>query len=190
MRRLLPLAPILILVLTTGCAGTTTAASTTPPAVPLEQPSSTTSGTPTPAPVTPAAIGATQDSRGDTSSLKATILRVRQPFRAVVPGLPERSSHEYIGVEVRMCVVTNTGPEVSVSWSPWSIAFADDTVAQALSGWSAEWWTEPLYPQDRAMRPGQCVRGWIPFEAQKGSKPATISYQPDAGGHLEWRVKK
>jgi hypothetical protein len=107
----------------------------------------------------------------------------------VVPGLPERAGYEYIGVEVRMCIVTDAGPEpTTVSWAPWSLTFADDTVAEAMSSWSDEWWSVPLYPQDRAVRPGSCVRGWVPFEAPKGSKPVAVNYQP-SGIVLEWRVK-
>lgn len=179
MRSFVPLA--LLAALAAGCSGSNAVAT-----APLEQPSSTTSPTPSPS---PAAVGATQEGSGEGSAVKTTVLRVRQPLRAVVPDLPERAGYEYIGLEVRMCVVTTANSEpTTVSWGPWSIAFADDTVAEALSSWSAEWWSVPLYPQERVVRPGSCVRGWIPFEVPKGSKPTMVTYQP-SGIVLEWRVK-
>ncbi|MGW5689250.1 hypothetical protein [Nonomuraea sp. NPDC003754] len=120
--------------------------------------------------------------------MKATVLRIRQPFTAVVPGLPERAGREYIGIEVRMCIAKSEGSPTNVSWGPWSIEFADETVEQAMSSWGPEWWDVPLYPNGRQVQEGRCVRGWIPFEVQKGAKPRTVSYQP-SDMTLEWQVK-
>lgn len=183
MRRVFPL--VLLAALMTGCSGSEAAAPSAAPAVPLEQPSPT----PTPTPTGPSRLGSTQETRRDDSLATVTLLRVRQPLRAVVPGLPERTGYEYIGLEVKVCVVENTGEAITVSWAPWSIEFTDDTSATPLSAWGDQWWSVPLYPQNRTMRVGACARGWVPFEVPKGSRPKTVVYQPGSGNALEWRVK-
>ncbi|WP_214106784.1 DUF4352 domain-containing protein [Acrocarpospora catenulata] len=136
-------------------------------------------------------MGTTQESSDATAKLKVTVLRVRQPLASLVPGLPERKSYEYAAVEVRTCVVENTsGQEISLSWGPWSLAFPDGTIIEAMSAWSSEWWDVSLYPNsDRSVRTGRCVKGWIPFEVPKGSKPKYVNYDPQSTSSLEWVIR-
>jgi hypothetical protein len=104
----------------------------------------------------------------------------------VVSGLPDRKGLEYAAIEVKLCVKKNTGPQVNVSWAPWSLAFPDGVVAEEMGSWSSEWWNAPLYPQDHVVKVGRCVRGWIPFEVRKGKRPELVTYAPDEGPGLEW----
>ncbi|MEV4164958.1 hypothetical protein [Nonomuraea dietziae] len=181
------IAPIILLAASTaGCAGSQAAA---PPTVPRENPPTTTSpASATPSTPAPAEIGAAQDNRGENYLGKVTALRIRQPLRTLVSGTG-KAGHEYLAIEAKVCVVENSRAEkISVSWQPWAVAMADDTVATPLGSWSSEWFDVPLYPQDRIVRTGSCVRGWIPFEVPKGAKPRTVSYQPADGDTLDWQV--
>ncbi len=49
-------------------------------------------------------------------------------------------------------------------------------------------WDEPLYPQDKIVGVGRCVRGWVPFEAPKTAKPVRVVYQPSTGPMMEWEL--
>lgn len=173
----------------TACSGSPDAApaASSPPAVPLETPAPS----PSPSPTQPAElkVGATQaHSDGEVSS-KVTVLRVRQPLPATYP--PDRKGYEYVGVEVRVCLVENTSTDkVTVSWGPWSLVFGDDTIIQSPSSWSPDGFSVTLYPNnDRVVPTGRCVRGWIPFEVRKGAKPALVSYQPYGGDSMEWTIR-
>lgn len=178
MRRL----SLALLLALAGCSSTE--AATTPPAVPLETPTPS----PTPTPAGPAKVGATQDSENPETSARITVLRLRQPLHSTIRA---KAGREYVGAEVRTCVTRNASAteDVTVSWGPWSLTMPDETIAPALSSWSPDEFGVPLYPSGRVVRPGQCVRGWVPFEVPKGSRPRTVTYQPGAGDVLEWTVK-
>lgn len=174
------------------------AACSSPPATPTPSVAveSPTPSSPAPSSVSTAAAaaGKAQSHTSDGIEATITVLRMRRPFPVVIPvspPQPETKGHEYAAVEVKFCLASNTsGEEVTVSWGPWSLAHADGTVTEALSSWSDDWWGVPLYPSvDRVVRPGRCVRGWIPFEVDKGARVERVEYQPYGGDVLEWRVK-
>lgn len=174
------------------------AACSTPPASPS---ASVAVETPAPSSATPsgpstmsAAAGQTQTHTSDGVESTVTVLRMRRPLPVVIPldpHLPETPGHEYVAVEVKWCLVKSSlSDPITVSWSPWSLAFHDGTVVEALSSWSAEWWGVPLYPAvDHVVRPGRCVRGWVPFEVDKRARVERVEYAAGVGGDvLEWRV--
>ncbi|MCW2876168.1 MAG: hypothetical protein JWQ95_268, partial [Sphaerisporangium sp.] len=105
--------------LTAGCAGSqaSTLASTSPPPGPATEanPSPATSSTSVPAQIP---VGRLQVQEHATTALAITVLQFRQPFPAVVSGLPDRKGLEYAAIEVKLCVKKNTGPQVNVSWAP------------------------------------------------------------------------
>jgi hypothetical protein len=104
---------------------------------------------------------------------------------------PQRKGYEYGGADVRGCVIKSpTGVPVGLSWNPWSVAFADDTTANAADSWSPDDFQVALYPaSDRVTKPGHCVRGWIIFEVPKGKKPARVVYAPvSASAPTEWAI--
>ncbi|MGV9535056.1 DUF4352 domain-containing protein [Streptosporangium sandarakinum] len=181
MRRVLPLA--LTAVLVAGCS--TSEQQAAAPEVRLERPTPT--PTPTPTPSGPATLGARQETRDDTSAVTVTATRLR-PLTLTDSTLG-RAGYSYLGVDAKVCVVTHTGTEpITVSPGPWSLSFADDTTVDATFI-SSGMFNVPMYPQDRIVRPGRCVRGWIPFEVPKDARPAVLLYQPGSGNALEWRVK-
>ncbi|RCG19151.1 hypothetical protein DQ384_38400 [Sphaerisporangium album] len=141
-------------------------------------------------PTSPPRLNTTQVHLAEGIESRVTVLRTRQPLRAVIAGLPERKGYQYAGIEVKFCVTKNTTAEtVSVSWSPWALQSADGVLTEAMSSWSDEWWAVPLYPQNRQVKEGRCVRGWIPFEVPKGTRANLVSYEPEEGNPLEWAVR-
>jgi hypothetical protein len=102
--------------------------------------------------------------------------------------LDTRDGYKYLGADVKVCVVENRGEDINVSTSPWSISFTDDTTV-AASYMSEGIFDVPMYPLDRLVRPGRCVRGWIAFEVPTASKPAILLYQPSGSEALEWSVR-
>lgn len=183
-----PFLALAVLALATACSSSPAGPS---PTVPVETP--TPSATPTGPSTMSAATGQTQTHSDSGVEAQVTVLRMRRPFPVVIPvspPQPERKGREYAAAEVRFCLVKNsTSEDVAVGWSPWSIEFTDGTVAEALTSWSNEWWDVPLYPQDHVVRPGRCARGWVPFEVDKGAKAERVTYAPESGDVLEWRVK-
>lgn len=162
-----------------------------PASAPLESP------TPSPSPTRtePAVrgVGATQLNSDAQSETEVTVLRIRQPLRAAIDlpaGSYNRRGREWAAVEVKLCVKRNSLPEeISVSWYPWSLSYKDGTVTDSASSYSQDWWEEQLYPIDRVVRVGRCVRGWVPFEVRRGSRPELVTYAPSGGPVLEWQVK-
>ncbi|GII56118.1 hypothetical protein Pth03_45070 [Planotetraspora thailandica] len=78
---------------------------------------------------------------------------------------------------------------VEVSWYPWPLSYADDTVVEEMSSWSPEWFDVPLYPNGHVVENDRCVCGWIPFGTRKGSKPEYVTYGPFDSAPIEWTVK-
>jgi hypothetical protein len=157
----------------------------------VEQQGDTTSAAADPSPPEsgPETVGKTQVTKGTQGEFKVTVTRIRRPFKAVVAGLPERKAFEYAAADVRFCVKDQQLDEVRVGWSSWSMTTKDGTVVEALSAWSNDWWSQPLYPQDHVVKQGRCVRGMIPFEVERGAVLDVITYSPDEMDELEWKVR-
>ncbi|RCG31991.1 hypothetical protein DQ384_05465 [Sphaerisporangium album] len=62
-------------------------------------------------------------------------------------------------------------------------------MVESATSWSADHFSVPLYPRDRRVRPGQCVRGWIPYEVRKGTRPTSVTYLVDDGDPMEWKIR-
>ncbi|MDP9841124.1 hypothetical protein [Streptosporangium lutulentum] len=141
---------------------------------------------PTPTPSTLPAVGSTQETRDDDSVSKISALRIRS-LKPISKAL-SRPGHEYLAFDVKLCVPENTREPVTAFAAPWMLSFADDSTTMASIA-SPSWFDVPIYPQVQAVRPGDCVRGWIPFEIPEDSEPRTLLYQPSTGNTLEWRLE-
>lgn len=172
-------ATMLAAVLLTGCGGGKVADQSAQ-AQATTQATSQAPGAPT-TPVRDLGLGATATLADTGSTAVATAYAYRQPLRSMFP--PDRHGYTYAGVDARVCIQRLTdGDRVPVSWAPWSLEFADDTVTEPVSSWSDEWFRVPLYPAvERLVRVGKCVRGWILFEVPKGKRPVRIVYAPESG---------
>ncbi|MEW2353420.1 hypothetical protein [Spirillospora sp. NPDC029432] len=110
----------------------------------------------------------------DPFPVTATAFAYRQPLPSRFP--PDRSGYVFAGLDVRVCIEAGPGP-VGVSWEPWSLTYADSTIAEPVSAWSDDWFSVPLFPGEgfgKSVRPGKCVRGWVIYEVRKSA--------PRAGG--------
>lgn len=127
------------------------------------------------------ALGAVQTFDTSAMDFKAVAYRYRQPLPSAFP--PDRRGYTYAGVDARVCITSLKDADVvPLSWMPWSLEFADDTTTEPTSGWSDDWFRVPLYPADeKLVRPGGCVRGWVLFEVPKNQRPVRVVYSPDSG---------
>ncbi|MEV3995508.1 DUF4352 domain-containing protein [Streptomyces halstedii] len=82
---------------------------------------------------------------------------------------------EWIAVEVKVC--NENGDDITVSQAPWPLGFPDDTRIQTR-GLIGSGLPKPEYPVDGGtLRPGDFLRGKIPFVVEKGQRPDWIVYQ-------------
>lgn len=138
-------------------------------------------------------IGQRQTLNDADSTGTVTALRIQQPLKSQNP--PERANYEFAGVEVLKCFKTITAEGgITVGWGPWTLGYKDGTVIEPPSSWSAEDFSVPLYPRDKPVRPGRCVRGWIPFEVPKGSRASSVTYTLEATDttsdvQVEWTAR-
>ncbi|MFI6595001.1 hypothetical protein ACIBHX_02065 [Nonomuraea sp. NPDC050536] len=138
-------------------------------------------------------IGSQHPFNDSDSTGTMTVLKFRQPFPSRFP--PDRAGYEFAGIEIRQCFKTISAKEgISVGWEPWSLTYKNGTIVDPPSSWSADHFSVPLYPRDRPVRAGQCVRGWIPYEVPKGKKPSTVAYtlpasDTQAAMQVEWTVR-
>jgi hypothetical protein len=168
-------AGVVAVALPTGCEARTT---TLPNAAPSRTP-------PPPAstPLGPAPLGTTQTSTGSEVTAKVTVYHartVRSRPDAVTP------SRTFYGIDIRVCIPTAPG-DVSLSPLPWTLDYADDTQAKPISEWWDGEFAVPLYPAERRVTLGQCLRGWVMFKPLK-RRLARISYTPSGAGTLSWRA--
>lgn len=108
----------------------------------------------------------------------------------IVPAVRSRAmygepSRRFLGIEVRVCLI-HASDSASLSSQPWSIDYADDTETQSIDEWWNGEFSEPLYPADRRVAVGQCVRSWI-IKPLRGT-PKQVAYAPDSGDPAFWRI--
>lgn len=141
----------------------------------------------------PLKIGRQHPFNDADSTGTAAVLKFRQPFPSRFP--PDRAGYEFAGIEIRRCFKTITAKEgISVGWEPWSLAYTNGTIVEPPSSWSADHFSVPLYPRDRPVREGQCIRGWIPYEVPKGKRPSSVAYtlstsDTQAAKQAEWVIR-
>lgn len=115
-------------------------------------------------------------------ALKVKVYAYKQPTARSAPQ-PQAEGFEWGSADVEVCV-----PDAgTVSRVVWHLSFADNTTVDP-SNIGYNQFPQPEYPWDeRPVRAGQCVRGWITFGVPRGVRPATVVYQPE-GTTMEWTV--
>ncbi|WP_189114581.1 hypothetical protein [Pilimelia terevasa] len=167
MRTALLAAPALLLA---GCTTASAPAPTTPRAEASQAPA------PTPTADTVHALGASVDADDITVTAYA--------YKA----LPAAGATQHGVIDAKAC--NRVAEDRTVSQGPWLLSFADDTEAEA-GGTGV---LRPEYPFDgRKLRPGQCVRGWVPVELPKSARrPVMVVYRPSLPGRelrsVSWRI--
>lgn len=95
--------------------------------------------------------------------------------------------------EVRTCL-TGTPPNyesdsIPIGWYPWR-AITDRNSYQANVEDLSDPEFTPVYPSGKRFAEGECVKGWLPFEAIGADEHVSeLTYSNDYGGEARWRVE-
>ncbi|WP_162189874.1 hypothetical protein [Dactylosporangium aurantiacum] len=123
-------------------------------------------------------LGTVQPFNRDGTKARRNVLAYRQPTAASAPR-PGSPGTEWASADVLVCLDA-IGPDddyIYVNRSPWSLVYADGTVA-APSSVTYQQFDAPEYPiTDRTLKVGRCIRGWITFTAPAGQRATMVEYQ-------------
>lgn len=136
----------------------------------------------------PLKIGAAATVRdSDGTTVKATVLAYTQPEKDPQPPGKELGGDAWATAEVKVC---NVQGDISVSQFPWSLSYPDDTRIE-VTGLNGGDLPKPEFPTDDVdVKPGDCLRGKIPFPVPSSKRPDRIVYAPDGSDPVEWVVPK
>lgn len=178
---------LLLAGLATGCSSgsddkpSVAKATDTPPAASL-----TPSPTPSPSQET-LKLGDTADIDTADSKFTAATLAYKDS------GIPDvaqllNADQKWAALEVKVC---NKGPEtIGVSPFPWSLAYKDGARVEATHMTGNEL-PQPLYPLEAKVKNGDCVRGYVLFQAPKKGTPERVLYSPEMLDEpAEWQLGK
>lgn len=70
----------------------------------------------------------------------------------------------------------------------WSLKGEDDGIYTSAGEYYDDA-PKPLYPEGEPVAKGECVRGWILFDASKDVKMTEIRYRPDSNDSGTWMLK-
>lgn len=190
MRRVLPFAALLALA---GCSsGRPTVTAAPSPTVASAEAASPPSPSPSASPSAASPkLGTAQPYRRNGTNARLTVYAYRQPtaLSATKPAAPDT---EWASADVQVCLDA-IGPDfdyIYVNQSPWSLVYADGTVATPSSV-TYQQFDSPEYPiADRTVKVGRCVRGWITLTAPAGRRATAVSYQSKVAQEdvFEWAV--
>jgi hypothetical protein len=176
-----------LLLTLTSCSSdtaTVTKSSATPEPAPT-----TSSPTPEPTPQTTFTVGETADIDDTENGVKfsATVIAYSQPVKGPQPPTAELGGDTWATAEIKVCNVE--GKTFSVSQFPWSLAYEDGTRME-VTGLNGGDLPKPEFPTDDvSVKPGDCVRGKIPYPVTGDTRPERIVYAPQSLAEpLEWTV--
>ncbi|MEW1895924.1 DUF4352 domain-containing protein [Streptomyces albidoflavus] len=120
-------------------------------------------------------------------SFDATVIAYTQPETGPQPPTEELGGDTWATAEIKVCNVK--GQTFSVSQHPWSLAYEDGTRIE-VSGLSGGDLPKPEFPiNDVSVKPGDCVRGKVPYPVPGDSRPERIVYAPESlDESLEWTI--
>jgi hypothetical protein len=151
-------------------------------------PATTSSPPPSPADST-LKMGATKTIDDDANNVHITIqaLAYEQPVKGTQPQKPDAAlgGDTWSTVNVKVCNVS--GPNINVSQTPWSLAYADGTSVET-TGLSGGDMPKPEFPMDKAVKAGRCAAGLIAFPVEGSKTPVRVVYEPDGTEPTEWAV--
>lgn len=175
----------------TGCSGGTDTAATGPATVTVTVTSTVTA---TPSPTTTAAPEDDRLPLGKTADFAGEVTVTVQRVISKVPGVADyQSGPQLAGALVRSCVkkVPDGQDWVAFSWEPWSVVEKDSSTFPATGTISGAY-PGPMYPlgeEDGQFKAGQCTKGWIYFDVNKGTKVTEVRYSSQRGNSQAWVVK-
>ncbi|CCH77742.1 exported hypothetical protein [Nostocoides japonicum T1-X7] len=167
------------LLLLAGCAGTSTPAATVTVTQTVTATVTTTASSST-TPDKDSELKLGQTLHGDGVDVTVT------QFKAKVP-MPQdqRTSGQLSAAMVKSCLHVDVASS-SFSWTHWNVA-ASDSSQYPSSGTTWGTWPGPMYPVEKKLKPGDCVKGWIYFDTEPGVKIARIEYSTDTN-QASWQT--
>ena len=92
----------------------------------------------------------------------------------------------WMGILVKTCVTAKVGKKpTTLGWGAWTVADKDGGQYDAFA-WTGTEYPQPVYPMDRAVPVGQCVKGWIVFNKPAGIRPVSATYGPSGADPVVW----
>ncbi|MFD6149449.1 DUF4352 domain-containing protein [Streptomyces sp. NPDC060243] len=150
--------------------------------------SSSPSPSPTPAARTSFKLGETAvvDEPANKIRFKVTAIAYVQPERGPQPPTPELGGDTWATLEVKTCAVKGT---IEVTQQPWALAYESGTRVWP-TGLSGGDMPRPEYaPSPVQLRPGDCMRGKIPYAVRGKDRPVKAVYSPEGtDSPLDWAV--
>jgi hypothetical protein len=170
---LLAAAPGLVAGLT-GCGGTVAA-----PLANNPQPSASTSPP-------PAGHRFGENVASGSGFVLAVVFGYTQP--AAPSAAPAHPGNVWAAADVQACAQPGTVFQLTVSYGPWSLRYADGTVVNP-SGADDPRFPQPRYPATpTSLHPGECLRGWVVFQVPAKSEPQALRYAPQGAEPIDWLV--
>ncbi|MGW0131905.1 DUF4352 domain-containing protein [Streptomyces sp. NPDC003299] len=135
-------------------------------------------------------MGATK-TVNDTGDVHITVqaLEYQQPYKGPQPQKPEdfQGGDTWATAKVKVC--NTRGADISVSQTPWSLAYADGSIIE-VTGSSGGDMPKPEFPMDKTVVPGRCVAGLIAFPVPSSKRPERLVYEPEGDAPTEWAIPK
>ncbi|WP_445279650.1 DUF4352 domain-containing protein [Streptomyces sp. DSM 118148] len=137
-------------------------------------------------------MGAKKAIDDDANDVHITVQVVdyQQPYKGPQPQKPDASQGGDVWAALSIKVCNVSGPNISVSHRPWSLAYEDGTSIES-TGLSGGDLPKPEFPMDKLVKAGRCAAGLIPYPVPSSKHPERIVYAPDdAEDTIEWAVTK
>ncbi|WP_152362633.1 hypothetical protein [Microlunatus speluncae] len=107
--------------------------------------------------------------------------------------LDTRQTSAGFAAEIRTCL-TGTPPgyerdSIPIGWYAWRAVTERNTYQANVEDLTDPAFT-PVYPSGTRFEVGECVEGWLPFEAIGAAERVTeLTYSNDYGGEARWQVE-
>ncbi len=112
-----------------------------------------------------------------------------QPYKGPQPQKPEDFQGGDVWATIYVKVCNLSGPDISVSQTPWSLEYADGTSIEVTGSTGGDM-PKPEFPMDRAVEAGRCAAGLIAYPVPSDKKPERVVYAPDGLDPVEWAADK
>ncbi|MFI1361929.1 DUF4352 domain-containing protein [Streptomyces griseochromogenes] len=134
-------------------------------------------------------MGMKKSVNDDANDVHITVRAVeyQQPYKGPQPQKPEDFQGGDIWATASVKVCNIRGASISVSPTPWSLAYPDGTSIES-TGLSGGDMPKPEFPMDKPVKAGRCAAGMIAYPVPSGKKPERIVYAPDGADPIEWAV--
>jgi len=93
----------------------------------------------------------------------------------------------WASVLVKLCATADKaqGKPLAVSWVPWTVNDASDSITDLTGGVT---YPVPTFPTEpRRLVTGQCIKGWITFNVAPGVRIASVTYTPAGEAPMTWK---